>query len=861
MAGRLEKLLMRVELIDKVTAPANKISASIKNIHKTAEAGFIGIGKGVAGIFGAGLAFNSLTAGAREMKAALADVKSLGVASDALAKLEKRAIAFSIAYGESAVDFIRSSYDIWGALPGLAGDELASFTEAGGLLAKATKADATMVSEFMGTMYNIFEKQANKIGRATWVEMMAGQIAKAVDIFKTSGKGMSEAFTNLGATAISRPMEEQVAVLGKLQAVMKGANAGTAYKSFVMGISKAEKELGVALTDSQGNMLGVVEILRKIQGRVNGMGDAKVNAMLGKAFGEPAVAMIANLIGHIDSLESDIATIGATPGMEDLKWMVEQMVDPYQQMTQANTALRLSFGKLINWALEPFYVAAAKHQATLAKWIDKYPHLFGAIAKLTIFVMSFTAIIGLLAVAKGVVIIAAAGLSAGMMILKMVMMPFGPILKALRYAWLIFNIQLAAGAGLIPALRVAMAAFTKSLLIHSGALRAARMATFLWTASLGFARAAVLATAIRFPWLITGLTAMRAGFMTAALGARAFAMALLANPITWIVLGVVALVAGLVMLVKHWDAVSAAGAAAIDWLVGKWQAFRAIIEDNPVLKFIFQPLLLAADFVGFLISNLNKIPEWFTTFKNWLSGMDVFGAIISPVKWLLEQLKLIPGLNLNIGNVDLPTQATQASPEAAQKFAQLSQPVGLQGAINAGTEIGLKTNYVEQRVKQTYEPAAVPNISPLIQPVKQSVEPAPVAKVSVLAQPVNPILGDVKAKTPSPIAQPIEPVLLPVKNVSFDPIKMPVDAQIVNAVKVPDSIARAEAANDSIQREREALAPAPVAPVKNVPTGGLQQQFNNSYSNRNTTIGSLNVTTNQQVNGYSLADQLRMAGG
>lgn len=856
MASRLEKLLMRVELIDKITAPANRITATMNKLHKQTEAGFIGIGKGVAGIFGAGLAFNSLTAGAREMKAALADVKSLGVAGEALEKLEKRAIAFSIAYGESAVEFIRSSYDIWGALPGLAGDELASFTEAGGLLAKATKADANMVSEFMGTMYNIFEKQANKIGRATWVEAMAGQIAKAVDIFKTSGKGMSEAFTNLGASATSRPMEEQVAVLGKLQAVMKGANAGTAYKSFVMGISKAEKELGVALTDSQGNMLGVVEILRKIQGRVNGMGDAKVNAMLSKAFGEPAVAMITNLIGHIDSLEGDIATIGATPGMEDLKWMVEQMVDPYQQMTQANTALRLSFGKLINWALEPFYVVATKHQQTLAQWIDKYPHLFGAIAKLTIFVMSFTAIIGLLAIAKGTVIIAAAGLSAGLTILRVVMLPFGPLLKALRYAWLMFNLQLAAGAGLLPALRVAMAAFTKSILIHTGALRVARMATWAWGAALGFTRAAVLATAISFGGMRAGLVAMRAGFIAGATGAWAFTAALLANPITWIVVGVAALIAGLVLLVTHWDTVKGAVGGAISYVVDKWQAFRSAIESTTVLKYLFTPLFATVDLATSLFSILARIPAVLVAIKDFFVGIGlaIYEGVVASVDWVLQKLTVVQNFLTQIGAV-LSQAFTGAIDWIAQKWqafttmltdSVLVSNLMLPFTMAIGAVDLLLTTLEKIPAWFSSFKDWLAELNPF--DILKGLDNVLVGALNLIPG-VNIGSGAAAAADPTPFVPQV-----------VEPVQTPRIAAIANTVQVPASIARAEAANENIERERAALAPAPVAPVKHVPAGGLQQQFNNSTQNRSTTIGSLNVTTNQPVNGYSLSDQLRMAG-
>jgi phage-related protein len=48
--------------------------------------------------------------------------------------------------------------------------------------------------------------------------------------------------------------------------------------------------------------------------------------------------------------------------------------------------------------------------------------------------------------------------------------------------------------------------------------------------------------------------------------------ALMASPITWIILGIVALIAAIVLLVVHWDTVSAAIGIAWDWIVEKTSA-------------------------------------------------------------------------------------------------------------------------------------------------------------------------------------------------------------------------------------------------------------------------------------------------
>ncbi len=149
---RLEKLLMRVEMIDKVTAPANKIMGTMDKLTKNTAMGFANITGGAVGIWGVGAALNAMTADAREMHRAVGEVRSLSVADDVLKNLQKTAIGFSIRYGESAADFVRSSYDIQSAIAGLVGNELAVFTNASNILAKGTKADAGTITNYMGTM-------------------------------------------------------------------------------------------------------------------------------------------------------------------------------------------------------------------------------------------------------------------------------------------------------------------------------------------------------------------------------------------------------------------------------------------------------------------------------------------------------------------------------------------------------------------------------------------------------------------------------------------------------------------------------------------------------------------------------------
>jgi hypothetical protein len=725
---RLEKLLMRVELLDKVTGPANKIMGTMNKLTADVVQGFGNIAGGAVGIWGVGAALTGLTNDYHDFSRAAGEVRSLSVADDAMKHLQKTALKFSIRYGESAADFVRSSYDIQSAIAGLVGTELATFTEASNILAKGTKADAATITNYMGTMYGIFKNQADAMGKADWVKQLTGQTAQAVEMFKTNGMQMSGAFTALGADATAHgiAINEQMAVLGKLQATMSGSEAGTKYKAFLRGVGAAQEKLGMQFTDSAGRMLPVDQILSKLQGKFGEIDTVAESDLLKKAFGsDEAVAAIKLLIADTNGLTDSINTLGNITGMDKARAMAEAMTKRTDQLNQAAIAVRIGFGALVDKALIPFYDSAINNLAVLSDWIDKYPHLFGALAKAAVWIGIVVAAVAAFAIIKGAAIIAVAG-------------------------------------------------FTTALTILKAPLALVRGGIWLWNAALAASRILLLTTAIRFPLLITGLIAMKAGFIAGAASAWAFAAALLANPITWVVVGVVALVAALAYVVTHWDSVKAAALGAITFMVEKWHAFRAIIEDNPILKFIFQPLLLAADFVGFLITHLEKIPQWFTQFKNWLSELDVFGTLLAPVKWLLDKLKLIPGIKMDASNVELPNQPAAVAPKAL-----------------AGAEI---------------PKAAAPTV---------------VAAAEIP-----------KAAAPT----------------------------VVALAQLPPAIARTDEATEKMQRERASLAPAPVAPVRNVPQGGLMQQINNSNtSNKGTSIGTLNVSTTQPVNGYTLRDQLLMS--
>lgn len=221
--------MMQVALIDQVTKPLAKINAAVGSVGENVQQNWGKMAGGAGAMISGIMGIQATLQPAIEMDRALGEVASLGIAEQALDKLGMTALTFSMDYGKSALDFVKASYDIQSAIAGLEGYELSTFTKASGVLAAATKADTGTITSFMGSMYSIFEKQANAIGRAQWVEDLAGKTATAVQMFKTTGKGMSDAFEAIGAAGniAGVSMDEQFAVLGMLQSTMGGGEAGT----------------------------------------------------------------------------------------------------------------------------------------------------------------------------------------------------------------------------------------------------------------------------------------------------------------------------------------------------------------------------------------------------------------------------------------------------------------------------------------------------------------------------------------------------------------------------------------------------------------------------------------------------------
>lgn len=562
MATNNAALNFILKLTDQVSAPLGKVKMGFNELAEKGQKNITQMGIGLAGMVGAGLAINESLQPALEMNRALGEVKSLGVAEDALQRLNDKALEFSVAYGANARDFVASAYDIQSAIAGLTGEQLSSFTNASNLLAKATKADAGTITSYVGTMYGIFKNQADAMGKAEWVENLTGQTALAVQMFKTTGKDMSDAFTSIGASATSAGigLSEQVAILGTLQATMGGAEAGTKYKAFLSGVGGAQEKLGLSFTDSQGRMLPMLQILDKLKGKFGDTLDVAESDALKKAFGsDEAVGLIKLLMTDTTGLANSMEQLGNVHGLEQAEKMAKAMVDPWQQFGAAVQALRIAFGQALIPILTPLMERLTAIAATVTRWTTLFPNITRIIGVLTLVVFGLIAGMAALTFVVGMA--------------KMVWLPLATVWKLVTLiGWRSVGMFLMHVAS-IGAFVIGLA----SMLLWMGLVKGAML---LWQAAI---------------WLTNG--------------------ALWANPVTWIVVGIVALVAAVAAAIYWWDdwtsalmntaafqMISEQFAALSGWFdsMGGWAGMAKAAWDS--IAGIFSSA------INSLIAMLNKIP-------------------------------------------------------------------------------------------------------------------------------------------------------------------------------------------------------------------------------------------------------------
>ena len=694
MTDRSARLAFILSLTDKVTAPMGKVKTSFSDLAQQGQKNITQMGLGLAGMVGAGVAITQSLEPALEMNRALGEVRSLGVAEDALNALNRKSLEFSVAYGENARDFVASAYHIEGAIKGLVGNQLATFTNASDVLAKATKADADTMGTYVGTMYNLFKGQADAMGKGQWVETLAGQTATAVQLFRTSGEQIGEAFKAAGGLASTAgvSLAEQMAVLGTLGSTMDGGEAGGLYKSFFENVSGASEKLGMSFVDQQGKLLPMMNILDKLKGK---FGDLSIEAngkQLRDAFGGEAARLITTLMGDTGRLKNGMEQLGNVRGLENAERMAKAMVDPWQQFGAAVQALRIAFGQSLIPILAPLMDRLVGIASTLTRWTQLFPNITRVIGITTLVVFGIIAAMSLLTLAVGMS--------------KMVWLGLVTVWKVLTMAGL-------RSIAMFLYHTVMVIGFVAGLVLMVAWMGLVKGAMLLWQGAI---------------WLVN--------------------TALLANPVTWIVIGIVALVAAVAAAIIYWDQwtsallnseafnwVSGQLTALSDWFdsMGGWSSMASAAWDGIVSIF--------KQAINGLIEMLNKIP-----------GVNIEAAFGD-----MPAAPELPGISAPSVEAPLLPQLVSAPQQPIQAPLMMATTPKMQASamptLNALQPQAQAPALVLAPVPKTPAPIAQPlaALEPPRQPPALVLAPAPTEKAEQSQQRINGAVASLSPKRPDAV--------------------------------------------------------------------------------------------------------------
>ena len=300
------KLSVILNLIDNMTSPAKGIYG---DMMKTGTM-LTGVGAQLA------QALVSPVTASFDTKNAIAELSSLGVTE--LEMLENAAQNFSNTWaGTTKADFVSAAYDIKSGIASLTDEGVAQYTEMAGLTAKATKANIATMTDLFATGYGIYKGFYADLSDMEFAELFSAGISTSVKQFKTNGNEMAAAIQSLGASATNAqvPLEEQLSILGMLQATMSGSEAGTKYNAFLRSAAKGGEALGMSFVDANNQLLSMPEILDMLHGRFGDTLDATEKMELQKAFGDlETIKLIDLLYGKVGDLENNIVSMYGSLG-------------------------------------------------------------------------------------------------------------------------------------------------------------------------------------------------------------------------------------------------------------------------------------------------------------------------------------------------------------------------------------------------------------------------------------------------------------------------------------------------------------------------------------------------------------------
>jgi TP901 family phage tail tape measure protein len=514
------KLGILLSVIDKVTGPTKNMGEGITGLRGRV----LSLGPAFAKFKRYGIIIATVAAGMLHMlsstalatvptQKALGELSSVGIEN--LGALETASTQFSGNWsGTTKAEFLSAAYDIKSGISTLSDVGVGEFTKLAALTGKATKSTTGEMTSLFATGYGIYKEQFSKLSDIQFGQLFSAGIAASVKTFKTTGSGMSQAISALGATATKAkvPLEEQLAVLGMLQQTMSGGEAGTKYKALMGSAAAAGQKLNLSFMDVNNQLLGMPGILKTLQSKYGNTLDAMEKMEIQKAFGtQEAVAVIDLMYNKVDALEGNIKSVSGA--MNQGTAFTEKMATAMnkdigsgiQLLSQRFNNLLEVIGSQLIPILVPLFSYVGDIINEMISWSSANQETVQVITTVVASLSAFLFVAGTVVAILGLIGIATVHVSLGM----------GKISAAASFM-----------KGSLMRAVVASKAFIISMWAKTAALRASAGSAITYAATLAGSFLAAMGPAIVATWTFTA--------------------ALLANPVTWVIIAIVAAIAALI---------------------------------------------------------------------------------------------------------------------------------------------------------------------------------------------------------------------------------------------------------------------------------------------------------------------------
>ena len=558
---------------------ASRIQFKIEGLKEqfaSQKAAIVGIGASLYGV-------TSMMRSANDVLKSQGEIKSLGITKAGIDSITKAASKMSLQYGQiTAPEFIKASYDIKSGIASLSDDGVKKMTKFAATTAVATKSSTEEMTKLYALGYGIFRKDFGS--DMDFGKKFSGAIAGAVQAFRTDGADLSRGISNIGASAhaMGVSLQEELAIVGLSKGMFDSASeAGSGYRAFLTGVGKAQKELGLTFTDSEGKMLPMVEVLKKIKDKYgDNIKSLEVQQELQKAFGsQEAVKIVNALIDKTDDLTKSQKNLkkAMDGGLSKSEQMAKAMDSGYgfEKMSHAMSYMSFTIGKTLEPAINMLATALGGIAKGIA-WLDeKVPVLMPILSGLAVGFLGVVTVLKSYTLAK---------------------LGFSLATNTLKKA-----VLLESGANNISALSfnrksIAMTLSgikTKTLSLWSGTLAMKTKLMTLWTTRSAIAQKGA---------------ALASGGLKIAMAGLNFVMS--ANPIGLVVLAIGGLVTGLV------------------WAYNKFGWFR----DGVSKAWGFVKTIFKWSPMGLLMQGFGKAFDWLSSKFEWFhSAVDKMKSIGSTV--------------------------------------------------------------------------------------------------------------------------------------------------------------------------------------------------------------------------------------